>query len=383
MRFHVVSLPHTQTTLEYTSCAFTEKVRRFAMMMKMLHHTVYLYSGEFNTVQEVDEHISCITDTIREDSLHGAHYTQGSFDSSLPHWIHFNQNVIQEMTKRLFPKDFICLIGGCSQKPIADAFPNHLTVEFGIGYPGTFAKYRVFESYAWMHSIYAQHRSASAVDGNFFDTVIPGYLEPAMFPLQEIKEDYYLFIGRLIDRKGYRIAQEVCQRLGKRLILAGAGDQKGYGEFVGVVGPEERAKLYGGAIATFVPTLYIEPFGNVVIESHMCGTPTITTDWGAFVETNLNNVTGFRCRTLNEFMKAALDCRRLEPSRIRETAVNRYSLDAIAPRYHEYFKRLETVWDKGWYQEDQEDIKINDENAILKNESTHTNKNIESIESIE
>ena len=225
-----------------------------------------------------------------------------------------------------------------------------MSVEFGIGYPGTFSKYRVFESYAWMHSIYAQHNLASAVDGKFFDAVIPGYLEPHMFPLQEQKEDYYLFIGRLIERKGYRIAQEVCQVLGKRLILAGAGPQDGYGEFVGAVGPEERAKLMGGAIAVFAPTIYIEPFGNIVPEAHFCGTPTITTDWGAFTETNINGVTGYRCRTLDEFCRAAEDVKQLNPRTIYETAKNKYSLEAVAPQYDKYFRRLLTLWDKGWYE---------------------------------
>jgi glycosyltransferase involved in cell wall biosynthesis len=350
MRFHVVSLPHTQTTLDYTSCAFTEKVRRFAIMMTNLGHQVFLYSGEENTTP-CFEHISCIPKQMRQDSLAGAHYTSGSFDASLPHWKHFNATVIKELAARLEQKDFICLIGGYSQKEIADAFPAHTSVEFGIGYPGTFAKYRVFESYAWMHSIYAQHKLASSVDGNFYDEVIPGYLEPHMFPLQEKKGDYYLFVGRLIERKGYRIAQEVCQRLGQRLIIAGAGPQDGYGEFVGVVGPQQRAELYGGAIATFAPTLYIEPFGNVVIESHMCGTPTITTDWGAFTETNINGLTGYRCRTLAEFMDAAQACKDLDPATIRATAVDKYSLDAIAPRYERYFQRLLGLWDKGWYSE--------------------------------
>jgi len=46
MRFHVVALPHTQVTKEYAGCAFTEKVRRFVMMMKAQGHTVYLYAGE-------------------------------------------------------------------------------------------------------------------------------------------------------------------------------------------------------------------------------------------------------------------------------------------------------------------------------------------------
>jgi glycosyltransferase involved in cell wall biosynthesis len=164
------------------------------------------------------------------------------------------------------------------------------------------------------------------------------------------KGDYYLFIGRLIDRKGYRIAQEVCERLGKRLILAGPGEQIGYGEFVGSVDPEERARLMGGAIATFAPTLYIEPFGNVVIESQACGTPTITTDWGAFTENNPHGITGFRCRTLKEFMDAAENVKQLDRAAIRERAVSLYNLDTIGAQYNDYFQRLLTLWGDGWYE---------------------------------
>jgi hypothetical protein len=48
-----------------------------------------------------------------------------------------------------------------------------LAVEFGIGYPGSFAKYRVFESYAWMHTTYGAQRGAD-IDGVWYDAVIPG-----------------------------------------------------------------------------------------------------------------------------------------------------------------------------------------------------------------
>ena len=104
MRFHIVSLPHTQTTLEYTSCAFTEKVRRFVIMMNMLGHETFLYSGDENTT-ECTEHISCIPEEMRIQSLNGNHYTQGSFDSNLPHWQYFNGRVIEEINKRVFYKD--------------------------------------------------------------------------------------------------------------------------------------------------------------------------------------------------------------------------------------------------------------------------------------
>ena len=349
MRFHVVSLPHTQVTKEYVGCAFTEKVRRFCIMMTDLGHEVYLYAGDQSEAPST-ELISCITEEQRSEAVNGGHYSTASFDITKPHWKIFNSNVIQEIGKRIQTKDFICLIGGTAHQPIAEAFPNHMSVEFGIGYGGTFAKYRVFESYAWMHSIYAGWKNPTQVDGNFFDAVIPGYLEPEMFPEGSGDGDYYFFIGRLIDRKGFSIAQEVCERLGKRLIVAGPGEAKGYGEFIGSVGPEQRAELMGKAIALFAPTLYIEPFGNIVIEAQTCGTPTITTDWGAFTETNINGVTGYRCRSLVDFMKAAEDVKKLDRKTIREHALSRYSLDIIGKQYEDYFTRLLTLWEDGWYQ---------------------------------
>lgn len=317
--------------------------------MTNLGHEVYLYAGE-QVEAPVTKLITCISEERRAQAVGNGHYTQASFDTNALHWRIFNTNVIRLMQRDLEPQDFICLIGGTAHKEIADKYPNHLSVEFGVGYGGVFSKYRVFESYAWMHSIYAGWKNPTTVDGQFFDTVIPGYLEPEMFPLGDGDGDYYLYIGRMIERKGYNIAQEVCQRLGKRLILAGPGEHSGYGEFVGSVGPEERARLMGGAIATFAPTLYIEPFGNVVVEAQACGTPTITTDWGAFTETNINGFTGYRCRTLQEFMDAAEKVKTLDRKKIREHAVGKYSVDVIAKQYEDYFKRLSTLWSDGWYQ---------------------------------
>lgn len=344
MRFHVVSLPHTQVTKEYVICAYTEKVRRFCMMMMGLGHEVYLYAGE-EVEAPVTELITCISEESRARIVNGF----GDFNPNSPHWLLFNGNVIRELRSRLEQQDFICLIGGNAQEPIAKAYPNHISVEFGVGYSGVFTQHRVFESYAWMHSVYSAWKNPIDINGNWFDVVINGYLEPEMFPLGKGDGDYYLYIGRLIDRKGYQIAQEVCERLGKRLILAGNGKQSGYGEFVGPVNPEQRAKLIGGAIATFAPTIYIEPFGNVVIEAQACGTPTITTDWGAFTETNINGFTGYRCRTLQEFMDATEAVKSLDREKIREHAVSRYSLDVIAKQYEDYFKRLSTLWEGGWY----------------------------------
>ena len=348
MRFHLVGLPFTQTTDDFPACAFTMKVRKFAQMMTAAGHTVFLYSGVENTAP-CFEHVPCISEQDRQDLLGDTHYTGGPFDLSRPQWVTFNDRVVQEIERRAKPTDFICVIGGTAHKPIADALPHMMTVEFGIGYPGTFAKFRVFESYAWMHAVYGTTTTNPAtLDGRWYDAVIPGYVDAAEFPEGTGQGDYLFFIGRLVERKGYQIAADVAEYLGKRLIVAGVGSPPSYGEYVGVLGLD-RAAYFAEASAVFVPTTYVEPYGTVNVEAQMTGTPVITTDWGAFTETVVDGVTGFRCRTFGEFVEAVKQAPTLDRKAIRRRALETYSLEATAPKYERYFRRLENLWGDGWY----------------------------------
>lgn len=353
MRFHLVSLPFTQTTDDYPACAFTMKVRKFSKMMTAAGHEVFLYSGAENTTP-CTEHISCLTLEEQQEAISGlVHYTHASFDYTRHEWVEFNKNVIEEIEKRAEQRDFICVIGGYANKVIADAFPHMMTVEFGIGYPGTFAKYRVFESYAWMHTTYGTTTTnAATLDGKFYDTVINGYLDADEFFYGEGKGDeqgeYLMFIGRLIERKGYQIAADVAEHLGKRLIVAGVGTPPAYGEYVGPVGVE-RAELYRNASAIFAPTLYIEPYGTVIPEALMCGTPAITTDFGSFTELVENGRNGYRCSTFREFVEAAEMAPLLDRKAIAKAAYERFSLERTAVKYERYFARLLDLWGDGWY----------------------------------
>jgi glycosyltransferase involved in cell wall biosynthesis len=351
MRFHVVGLPHTQVTLAFASCAFTEKVRKFAKMMHGLGHEVFLYAGD-QSEAPCTEFVSCFTEAERKEACGGGHFIEAKFGADQPHWQRFNTRVAYEIRNRVQPHDFICLIGGTSNKPLAEKFPEIVVVEFGIGYGGTFAKCRVWESYAWMHTCYgaASKGNPNNVDGLWYDAVIPGYFEKETFPFRAEKDDYYLYVGRLTDRKGYRLAVDVCKKLGKRLIVAGHGTPPDYGEYVGEVTPERRNELMAGATALFAPTFYLEPFGNIVPEAMFCGTPVITTDWGAFTETNIHGLTGFRCRSMAEFVSAVEDVKQLDPKKIRRHAVKNYSLQVIAQKYDDYFSRLQTLHTQdGWY----------------------------------
>jgi glycosyltransferase involved in cell wall biosynthesis len=96
-------------------------------------------------------------------------------------------------------------------------------------------------------------------------------------------------------------------------------------------------------------TTYLEPFGGVSIESLLCGTPVIATDFGAFPENIQHGVHGYRFRTIGEAVWAAKNIHFLDPETIHNYAVNNFSVERVKYLYQAYFEQLLTLWDDGFY----------------------------------
>ena len=367
-RFHILPPPHTVTSYDYTSCAYSMKVLKFGKMMTERGHTVIHYGHEDSDLL-CSEHVTVTTNKDLEAAYGNYDWRKNffKFDMGDAAYQAFYRNAIREVGLRKQPNDFILPFWGAGNRPVCDAHPDLICVEPGIGYAGGhWAKWRIYESY----SIRAGIGGAEAVGTckeDWYHAVIPNYFDPEEFDYSEDKDDYFLYLGRVYPGKGADIAYQVCEKTGNKLIYAGQGSLEDFGykpipgqiEHVGYADQALRRKLMSKAKGFFLGSMYAEPFGGASIEALFSGTPIITTDWGSHAENNLHGITGYRCRTFDHWCWAVNNIDKISPKACREWAMNNFTLDRVARMYEEYFQMVYNVYNgKGWYEEnnDRQDL---------------------------
>lgn len=386
-RFHILGLVHLPCSKNYMSCAFTQKNYKLAKMLLSLGHEVYYLGAEGSNVPCTKFIQTHTLSDIRKEWGDGDNRFEIGYNWKETDFRHdfnikktettlkFYKNCIDEINKIKKDDDFLLVTQGTYHKPIADAVKLYLTCEPGIGYRGSYCNFRAFESSYIQNFTYGSQHPFECINGSYYDRVIPNYFDEEDFEFSDEKENYYLYIGRIIKRKGIQTAYLTTQAIGTKLIIVGQGGRinpdgslsgdaftipKGNWEYLGFADVVKRKKLMSKAIATFVATEYLECFGGTHIESMLSGTPPITTNFGVFTGTIpdcVDGKVGFRCNTLDDFCKASLKAKEFKKEdylAIRKYG-ERFLSNVVKNEYEKWFSDLYRVYlsatvpgEKGW-----------------------------------
>jgi len=395
IRLHLLAVPYTITTDEYSHDAYAGKVKRFSPMMRSRGFEVYHYgieTSESGATKEIDlmtkeEWTKLRIETFQflEPGLSLEEATKKHYDKKQPIGVlwHLCSPLIIEFNRRLKIKlkenyrnprtDIVCLTTGITYDPaIVDM--NYTMVETGIGYStmNKYTDFKIFESYSWMSN---QLGNTHKNPHNYW-FVIPNYFNTNEFKLTLqpcIKK--VAFLGRLCTGKGCSIIIEIARRFPNLVFsLCGSGDPSPFLMEKNIVYKEpihgsERSQYLGDCIAVLCPSKFLEPFCGVAVEAQLCGTPAITSDWGGMTETVEQFKTGLRCHTLADYclgIQMALDGK-FDRNYIRERAVKMFDMYNLAYNYEYVFKTVLDVLTpgkNGWYSPDSH-IKNNQEEVSL------------------
>ena len=110
--------------------------------------------------------------------------------------------------------------------------------------------------------------------------------------------------------------------------------------YVGPVGPPERDRLLGGAVALLHLIDFDEPFGLSVVESLAAGTPVIASPRGSLPELIRPGETGYLVSGIDEAVEAVVSVRSLDRRACRADALERFSSERMVSDYERLFERL-------------------------------------------
>lgn len=305
-KLHVLPNPSGITNVNYRIEPFGVILAKFIKEMTSRNYEIIHYGHQSSDVE--CDHVDII---LNDEMPPPDHSSLLPYDKQIVDL--FNQRASEQLATRVDKNDLVLCFYGTDNKPAVDKLPHTIkVVEPSIGYrlDCVFARYRAFTSYSQMHYFYGMH--GMLTQPSWYDEVIPNAITPEEFTFNNKPDDYFVYLGRISRDKGIDLAIQATARTGHKLVIAGPGDLRSLGydelpnnvEHIGYVDRDQRNKVLSNAKGLLALTHYLEPFGNIVAEAAMCGTPSITTDWGGFVDNVDHGRTGFRCKDFKSVVDA-------------------------------------------------------------------------------
>lgn len=191
---------------------------------------------------------------------------------------------------------------------------------------------------------------------NYIATVYNG-IDPETYEFHAKPDDppYLAFLGRMSPEKGPHLAIEIAKRSGWHLKMAGKVDpvdQKFFEtevaplidgkqiEYLGEANHAQKSEIMGGAVATLFPITWREPFGLVMPESMVCGTPVIAMAMGSALEIIVHGKTGFLCHSIEECVEAIAKVPELDRYACRAHVEQNFSVKRMVDGYEAAYRQV-------------------------------------------
>ena len=166
---------------------------------------------------------------------------------------------------------------------------------------------------------------------------------------RQAREDFFLYVGRLVPRKRPDVAVAAARAAGVRLVVVGDGRSRPAleqmsgrrVEVLGRVSDEQLRDLYRRCAGLVVPGE--EDFGQVAVEAQACGTPVLALGAGGSLDTVVDGVTGRLWRPVSDDTAVgtlAHELRRFDPGAYDAREVRRHA-ERFAP--DRFRRELQTV----------------------------------------
>ncbi len=183
------------------------------------------------------------------------------------------------------------------------------------------------------------------------------------FPYSERKEDYALFLGRFHPEKAPHLAIDAARAAGLPIVLAGKCSESIERDYYtseveprlgpdvtifGVADASQKRELLKKAACMIFPIVWEEPFGLVVIEAMVCGTPVVALRRGAVPEIIVHGETGMVVDDVSELPGAIAQALELDPAACRRHVETHFTVEVMAAGYEKVYQEALTTVPDQW-----------------------------------
>jgi glycosyltransferase involved in cell wall biosynthesis len=363
--FHILCNPYVPSLETNTADAFTQFARQFSKMMTSRGHTTYFYGTGLDNSLVCSEYINCLQNSNYIDT-YGRNWDYNTpLQLEITEWSEsmnakgsiISNIYLKHVKKHLHNKsnpdtDLIIHFYNFATYPPLQHLDKYKHIDGMIMSNHGCCPYRIYCS-----NISLNYNLGYSHGNHELSQKYPIKQCRTIYPFIEFKDFHYdptlktgaiLYLARVNKFKGLFTFMELAKLFpNKQFWICGNPhpSESGFNledypnvKYWGFADKPLRRKLLSEASCLIQASTYNEPFGFNCIEMMYSGGMCITSNTGAFKETILQGITGFRCDTIADYILAIKQIDTIKPENCHKWVLENFNEEKTYQNYIKTFK---------------------------------------------